>query len=85
MGFISDVITGLTYKGNLPQNAVSNNQHLYGVQGQKHLSEPGAPGCLNQATTRAEYTTILTKKEQASNTQWDQQRQLAHFAAGRRA
>lgn len=85
MGFISEVISGLTYKGNLPSTAVSSNQQLYGSQGKKHLDEPGAPGMLDQAQNRADYATILSRKEQASNTQWNQQQQLAQLAAGRRA
>jgi hypothetical protein len=85
VGFISEVISGFTYKGNLPQTAVSDNQHLYGKQGKAHLDEAGAPGFLDQANTRDEYRSILSPKQHASNAQWNQQQQLAQFAAGRRA
>jgi hypothetical protein len=85
MNIFSEVILGMTHHGSLPQNAVSSNQHLYGSQGKKHLDEAGAPGLLNQANTHADYSSILSKKEHASNSQWNQQQQLAQFAAGRRA
>jgi hypothetical protein len=84
MNIFSEIITGLTYKGSLPANAVSSNEHLYGSQGKKHLDEPGAPGLLNQANTHSDYTNILSKKEHASNAQWNQQQQLAQMAANRR-
>ena len=84
MNIFKEIYLGLTYHGELPQTAVSDNRHLYGRQGQKHLDETGAPGLLNQATGRDEYKASLSHKEQASSTDWNQQRQLAQLAAGRR-
>jgi len=83
MNIFQEVYLGLTYKGELPKTAVSDNQHLYGKQGKKHLDELGAPGLLNQATTHDEYKSVLTPQAQACNTQWSQQKQLAQLAAGR--
>lgn len=84
MNIFKEVYLGLTYKGELPKTAVSDNEHLYGSQGKKHLDEAGAPGFLNGANTRDEYKTVLSKKEQASNLEWDQQKQLRQLSANRR-
>ncbi len=85
MNILKEIYLGFKHNGAMPKTAVSDNENLYGKQGKKHLDEIGAPGLLNGADTRVDRRSVLTPKEQASNTEWNQQKQLAQMATRRHA
>jgi len=59
--------------GALPADAVSQNQHLYGSQGKKHLEDMNAAHLLDKASNAEAYKEILKPQQTACDNH-----QIAH-------